>query len=175
MGMFDLQPPNEFDCKLQGSYQMQPGQTTTGLIATTIQATFSRQQAAPYAGPGAQVKAGGEFNADLVGLFDNFGNPVNIARPFVNNTWTGYTKWLVRGPSMPGGNFVDVGISASDGQISGGTYPFCRILLAAGPPVTTHHWTFENNGVVLGQVDIAEPENVIIRRDGVIVNLYYPH
>lgn len=180
MGMFDppsQQLPNEFDCKMQGEYHMAPGQIVTGLIKTTIQATYSRQACLPYAGPGPQVKSGGEYAADLVGLYDAMRNPVSFAEAakFMANTWEGFTTWRLNGTPIPFGlPYFAVGISASDGRISGGTYPFCNIFVPVGPPVTKHHWSFENNGAILGEVDIAEPENVIIRRDGQIVNLYYP-
>lgn len=178
MGMFDppgAQPPNEFDCKLQTAYQMKPGQTVTELIPTVIEATFSRQGCLPYAGPGPQVKSMGAYALDLVGLFDSLRRPVGYAAAsqFLGNVWNGFTTWALNGSPAagvgPNGPYADVGVEANDGSIGGGTYPFCRITLAAAPPVATHLWVFMNQGQVLGQVQIPNPEDVRITRDGVMV------
>lgn len=161
-----------FACQMGRTYQMMPGQTETGMIPLTIQAVSGDMQPADlYTGPGAMVEPMGMFQAEFLGLYDQSGvaRPGNATGPFQGNTWRGYTRWRPTGASMPGGSFVDVGVRASDGVIAGGSYPFCRILLVQAAPVTVHRWELIDKGVSRGVVQIQEPEDVRILRDGVMI------
>lgn len=144
---------------LGGSYTMQPGQTETGPIRVRVTAIkMSTREGAPgYAGQ-AVLTAQGEV-VRLVG-------PVIVT--LNGGVGEADVKFTNLDPRFADANgVIAVGVVAYDytNNITGSSQSF-GIKLAAPPVKTTHRWEFFNHGRSEGWLDIAEPEDVSLRRDG---------
>lgn len=158
------------------AYQMKPGETETPLIKFSISAR-ARQggDTMGYQGPGtgaivSAADASGAFY-QLVGLYDMTGALMtgNLTGDFFGGGWTGHVKIRPTGQNDGGpGNRFSLGLSFFNPiyGVNGGTSNLFWVSLAGAPVQTKHHWEFFNHGVLLGAVDITEPEDVSIRRDG---------
>lgn len=114
-----------------------------------------------------QMQAKPNPGAQLVQLFDSFGNPLPDLKIMLGN---GQARVKVTG--SPGAAFVDVGLMAYEqppGVFAGGLSNNLRVWLPAPAPVKEHAYEIKNNGVSLGVAMVPEPENVTIYRDGALI------
>lgn len=173
--------PNTYICLMGAtSYRMKPGETVTEPIPISIQATDNPEggswDVVYENGRGRVMMQAPGINADIAALYDQSGTQLpGFIAPFQGTDFYGKAAFRPRGPSMPGGLFVDVAIKCVDvvTGFGGGTRFPCRIWLPPDAPqaVPTHRWQFLINGVAKGTVNVNEAggESVTITRDGVMI------
>ena len=166
MGMFDQsQAPGDAVrlavSFLDAGYTMKPGETETGPIRVRVTAMrVDRSAATGYSGT-ATLSAQGE----VIRLV----NPVTCA--VYNGTGEAEVRFTNLNPNFadPQGRLA-VGVVAFDyANGIGGSSQSYFIQLAQAPAPVIHRWEFYNQGVLLGAVNIPNPEDVRIVRDGAMV------
>jgi hypothetical protein len=110
-------------------------------------------------------------SVELVALYDANGNPRQdfLTLPWQGGVNEGFAAFRILRPYMPGGNYTDAFLRATDlRNIVTGSGQWTHVLIGSTPPAE-HIYETKNNGVTVGVVHVPEPEHVTIFRDGALI------